>query len=262
MPCRGCGNSDDIEFALESRYDGRVLEYYFCPRCELLYHTQEMPPDYYDGAYRREVSGSATVTDKTRADNQARAQALIIPLQTILPVVPPNGKILDVGSSDGTLLRTIASLGDYELYGVEPSTDYAAECNFPVFRSIDEARGMHFDLITCIHTIEHFNDLSVLDTMLEIGDYLLIETPNIITYPTATSYPHTMLFTERSLYNCLAIHNWQPLYILPHWGVFRNMYHPGNLLAMAIHGKPDKYVYTVSNIATNAHFREMRRALD
>ncbi|MBU1173393.1 MAG: class I SAM-dependent methyltransferase [Proteobacteria bacterium] len=96
------------------------------------------------------------------------------------------GRVLDIGSYDGRLLKELQANGAEELYGVEP--DESLNIHYERFRamSIDdlpsEMNGT-FDLITMMHVLEHVPDpVSMLGRcreLLKADGRLVIEVPDL-----------------------------------------------------------------------------------
>jgi 2-polyprenyl-3-methyl-5-hydroxy-6-metoxy-1,4-benzoquinol methylase len=70
---------------------------------------------------------------------------------------------LDVGCSRGYLLD-VSRKRYARVLGVEPNRGYTIS-GIPTVPSIDEVRGQ-FDLVTCIHTLEHVGDFVALSNRL------------------------------------------------------------------------------------------------
>ena len=94
--------------------------------------------------------------------------------------LPIGGKrLLDIGCARGYLLQFARNRG-YDILGVEPCNDFTFD-DIPHVHSIDEVQGQ-FDVITCIHTLEHTPDFVYIaervKELLEPGGMLIIEVPS------------------------------------------------------------------------------------
>jgi 2-polyprenyl-3-methyl-5-hydroxy-6-metoxy-1,4-benzoquinol methylase len=104
-----------------------------------------------------------------------------------LPAVPRSGSLLDVGCGTGGTLRAFAARGGWELYGLEMD-----ERNLPFVGAVPgfvrlyncQVRELprQFDLITMVHSLEHFPEphevLTDLQGKLSAAGKLFIEVPN------------------------------------------------------------------------------------
>lgn len=102
---------------------------------------------------------------------------------------PPGGSLLDIGSSDGETLKHIHELRpDLRLFSVDiagQSEKYPAGC---VFRRADVERDAlpwpdgSMDAVSCMHLVEHLQDLSLLlsevGRILKPGGRVYFETPH------------------------------------------------------------------------------------
>jgi len=105
-----------------------------------------------------------------------------------------NGRILDVGCGDGSLLKFLKESG-WQVFGVEPhetSSRYAQEVlGLNVFPGrLDEANYPEesFDVITLFHVLEHLPDpaetLEKSRPLLRKDGFLLVEVPNFESFET------------------------------------------------------------------------------
>ena len=102
---------------------------------------------------------------------------------------PAAGALLDLGSSDGETLGHIAELrSDLRLFAADKAGEpekYPAGCQF---QAVDLERGKlpwparSMDAITCMHLVEHLNDLTSLlaevTRLLKPGGRVYFETPH------------------------------------------------------------------------------------
>jgi hypothetical protein len=234
--CRSCG-SDDYRpfFAGRRKETGQEIQYYLCGRCGLIFHLEEIPKDYYREQYRVEVSGSARPTVTDLVAQAQRVRALAPYLQAI---VRPGILALDVGSSAGVLVEALKGLGA-EASGVEPSeahAEFQKERGNLVYRNSDEAPRLTYDLVTCIHTLEHMEDPFVgLWTAQKVAfgaALLLLEVPHALYSPSGARLAHPCLFTPEALRPLLLRTGWQPLMMTQHVGTATHLPIPSNILAL------------------------------
>jgi SAM-dependent methyltransferase len=155
--CPGCGN-DNIGnlLAAPDRFHGRNQFYQLlrCSDCSLVWLKD--PPKAEDMAQHYGDDYDQTIAEVGEA-SPGRWQDRT----TTLASYKQGGKILDLGCSSGSFLKTLDGKG-WELYGVEMSTESATRaktrCGASVFvGDILDApfpSGM-FDAVTCFHVFEH-----------------------------------------------------------------------------------------------------------
>ncbi len=157
------------------------LDVFTCPTCNCTYvsalMTKEAMDDFYSsGKYFNHVSEIRK--DRGNFGERARAMRILVLLMSVIPEDKPT-RALDVGCSQGHLLERlkdwsygIETVG-YDLY---PDPDAVHE----VVTDKSEVTG-EFDLITCIHTLEHAYDpmaeLEWMNSLLADGGVLLLELP-------------------------------------------------------------------------------------
>jgi SAM-dependent methyltransferase len=109
---------------------------------------------------------------------------------------PPGGSLLDLGSSDGETLRHFAELRpDVRFFAADIAgapESYPRGCEF-VRADLQRERlpwlDASMDMITCMHLVEHLNDLTLLAQetarLLKPGGRVYFETPHpkTLTYP-------------------------------------------------------------------------------
>ena len=152
---------------------------------------------YRSGKYR-ERTGADDIDHKDSLEQQKQRAEYIAQV--------PKVKIeshLDIGSSNGDLLRAIAKLNPgarSEGVDIDP---VLTQDEFTVYQSIDEVPGT-FDLITCIQTLEHIANPRKMVTgiydHLNPGGAVIVEVPNRRAALFAFAAPqHVIAYDEASL---------------------------------------------------------------
>jgi SAM-dependent methyltransferase len=125
-------------------------------------------------------------------------------------LIPPNGKVLEVGCGRGWLLKSLARLG-HECHGTERSelaaTGASRIVGIKIYTKPVEECGFatdQFDLIVLWHVLEHLDDpsqtLRTLNSLMKPGGWLLVEVPNYSSYQARLSGKHWFhLDTEHHL---------------------------------------------------------------
>jgi hypothetical protein len=175
-----------------------IVQYVLCP-CGLMYMNPRMTEDIYrefyiSGTYD-EVTGrnkeGETETQSTRAD---RIMRLILETVEKPPILA-----MDVGASFGTLLDKIKEQFNCKTVGVDLCP--IGETEHQWFDTMDEVdlKGRKCDIITCIHTLEHFYDpvgkLEKMGEFLHKKGFIFIEVPNAQTDPSAFRITHPVAFS-------------------------------------------------------------------
>jgi SAM-dependent methyltransferase len=167
------------------------LIYHECPDCAFRFMNPRPSPEsyrrYYAGmTYRSRRAQSQDEMDKgeqERSDN----------IQTLIPLSATSH--LDVGCSRGYLLESSRQLGR-EVLGVEPNSGYTIE-GIPVVPHLDDVNGL-FDVVTCIHTLEHVNDPAQVAVRLvdltKPGGTLIVEVPRETFPGESAGLPHPWAF--------------------------------------------------------------------
>jgi len=178
------GNSSELEPNIG-------INMYACVDCDTVYHnprmTSEAMDEYYSSGVFRETHETSSASEKDRADR----------LMTVFEMyrLAPE-RCLDVGSSRGWLLHRLHEKYDCEVVGLDLYVDPAA-----TVQPIKDKRDVtgKFDLITCVHTLEHFHDpmkeLEWMASKLEEGGTILIEIPMV----KKIIHPHPVLFSKKSI---------------------------------------------------------------
>lgn len=133
---------------------GRIVR---CLQCGVVYTNPQLPEE-------KMVEMYANVEDNVYLSNlEARETTFLYNFKKFLHLIPPRGKLLEVGSYYGVFLNIAKEYG-YEIHGVEPSQNavhmakekYGIETLAPTLSSLvgyDE----YFDIITSWDVLEHLN---------------------------------------------------------------------------------------------------------
>lgn len=170
----------------------RHCDYAWCPECDFA-QIYPMPSEkevleyYASGDYREDTHhGGKDREPGERNFNEEKKRA-----EDWLPRIKfPVERHLDIGSSTGKVLEIV---GAEVQVGVEPGLwgrEYGA------YERLDEVEG-EFDLITCLHTLEHVIDpFEMLKKIRELAiGQICIELPK----PPGWGWPHLVCFRNKSL---------------------------------------------------------------
>jgi hypothetical protein len=158
------------------------IEYVVC-QCGFMFMPKVIADEagYYQSTYRKTLhNGTEEVSEEVKNIEKDRGKRLV---SEILKRANTVERAMDVGSSTGYLLSKIGDFYDCLIQGVEPNTEYrkySISQGIPTAEKIDQVNGI-FDLITCIHTLEHTIDpVGFLKPILEHANQstlFLIEVP-------------------------------------------------------------------------------------
>ena len=144
MACPCCGNP-----SISRDPVSRLGE--FCPACDHRWQAigSGARIDYAVQASRNEP---ATAAHRRKLDDR---------LCTILPLLRPGLRILEIGCAEGSLGAAIKQAVPVSYTGIEPSTDGGIAAS--VLDRVLPQRGMlgdaQFDLLLCFHVLEHIADV-------------------------------------------------------------------------------------------------------
>jgi SAM-dependent methyltransferase len=189
--CDLCGSDEPAHLLSSPRLDGPLVR---CRSCGLVYvgrrnsdFTFAGQDDDRTAALAERVAELGLVRhDVEEAERQWRLQADRERLDRLVRHVP-SGRLLDVGSANGTFLEVAA--GRFEAEGVEPEPGTSERSRHAGLKvttgTVDElaptAGG--FDAITMFHVIEHLDSprrtLARVHDLLAPGGLVLIETPTV-----------------------------------------------------------------------------------
>jgi SAM-dependent methyltransferase len=215
-PCPVC-DSTVVRHLLSGDRDFIGIHTAQCDACGMIFsspfYDPEVVDDFYRGAYRSvfklQPDPKAFIARQTYVAERARFFLALFAAEGILP--DESGTLLDVGSGEGTLLRAVGEARpDLELRGVEPTVAYRtnaeAETGVPIAPSMAELEpGSTFDLITCIHVLEHVRQpLELLDQIrdrLAPGGRLYVDVPDAAAYASVDEFhvAHCNHFTSHTL---------------------------------------------------------------
>ena len=187
--CPICGAPQDTwnDELAEGISQGQWIIYHSCSECEIGFQNPRLTAEASLAAYQGEIYRLTTVGAGEPTAVEAKLQGLrgnrILDIVKSLKLQPK--RHLDVGASLGILCFKINKHLGAETWGVEASHTYRGAANkfeaVTVVENLDDLEGQ-FDLITCIHTLEHFNDpvafLRSLNSYLAPGGCMLFETPD------------------------------------------------------------------------------------
>lgn len=191
--CPVCGGDGTLDVV--SRSDiGVEMRVYSCNRCDTSYHNPRMSyismTEYYkSGTYRERPD--RLINEGTATDRIELALNLIEATARAKPK-----RCLDVGCSRGYLSRALRDRFGADVVGYDIYHDPHAVIE--VLGSKDLIYGK-FDLITCIHTLEHFYDpmgeLTWMASLLDKDGMLMIEIPTA----RVVTIPHPIIFSRNSI---------------------------------------------------------------
>ncbi len=130
-------------------------------------------------------------------------------------------KILDYGCGFGQILKALKEEGYKNCYGIDINKAAVTYCLGKSFKvkevdpdCVDNPWGFKFDVVICLHVIEHIPKQNIINTLKNIkekflakGGIFLIAVPNAQSntgcYWAYEDFTHTTLFTSGSLYYVL-----------------------------------------------------------
>jgi len=222
--CQNCG-SDKFDFFLKSkdnrfRKNEKVFTIVKCRKCGLVYLNPIFPESDLNKFYGVDFySGSGNFLNKI-----SKIISLITTFSFMKKIkkYKKNGRVLDVGSGLGGLVRSFIKYG-YDAYGVEINDDAKPFIDDELKKKIifDDLKNVNFkrksfDVITTTHVLEHVYDiksfLNEIKTNLKDDGLLYIKVPNnnFFEYKLFKNYAynlevprHLSFFTKKSLKNVL-----------------------------------------------------------
>ena len=163
---------------------GRIVR---CLGCGLVFTNPQLPENEVTSLY-------AQVEDPTYLSNaSARARTFTYNLGKIEPLLPPGGRLLDIGSYTGTFLQIARDHG-FEVLGVEPSVWAARYANESLgvptvqgtVKDIPPDAG-RFDIVCSWDVLEHLPDpmaeLRRINALTELHGVFAFSTLNFDSWP-------------------------------------------------------------------------------
>ena len=176
--------------------DSNISRAFFkCSECEVIYQypllTKEEEENFYISEFESFMasrSGKSGGWKKSEDHIKANEPTRIRRMTYLSPLLPKNGRILEVGCSSGFMLWPLIQK-EYQCFGIEPSgvfSDFVKSKGLKVFNSIDDPKisdeQEKFDLIMHFFVLEHISDpLAFLQKQLSLlnkGGKLVFEIPN------------------------------------------------------------------------------------
>jgi 2-polyprenyl-3-methyl-5-hydroxy-6-metoxy-1,4-benzoquinol methylase len=213
--CPGCGQASDQADELYVAHGMHILR---CGGCELVYSRDIVIAAQEKERYEESDSAVAHLALK---QNEIYAQLeqgkMAYVTQRLLEFCGPRGRLLDIGSSNGALLRATRDQG-WSSFGIEVSPAPVRYCRE---QGLEVALGMYpqdlpehwapFDAIAAFDVLEHVPEplpfLHKLHDQLAPGGWLLIQVPNFggllatVEGPASSNicHGHWTQFTETTL---------------------------------------------------------------
>jgi SAM-dependent methyltransferase len=217
-----------------------------CRRCGLVL-TNPQPSEaaldrfyreHYRRFYQRVDQPDLAYVERLRKDGRSRATVEFLISRDALPAA---AKVLDVGASEGAMLRAIADLRpDTTRVAVEPNPAFRAfaesyaDCT--VHASLSELEGQTFDLVIVNHVLEHVREpvpfLQQLAAVLHPTGHLYIDVPNVIDYSSLQDFhiAHLYHFGPASLRRLVRLGDFAVEFAEAH----RPVMHPPSIRALCV----------------------------
>jgi SAM-dependent methyltransferase len=174
----------------------RRSAFYHCRACDIRFQHPGLTPEQEKKFYAEEfeafmerragpTGGWRSAEDHIRANEPNRVRRM----DYLRPLLPPGGKVLEVGCSSGFMLYPLMAAG-HACAGVEPSgkfSEFIKQKGVRTFSSLDEVVRTDlratFDLVMHFFVLEHITDpknflCQQLD-LLKPGGKLVFEVPNV-----------------------------------------------------------------------------------
>ncbi|MEM8946014.1 MAG: class I SAM-dependent methyltransferase [Planctomycetota bacterium] len=189
VSCNACG-ADDFQPISAETYrlqDAEVsLGVVRCNSCQLVYTNPRLTRESTLQVYQHDTEHTISSNYCWSGDHTS---ARFAPLLRRLRAYAPAGRLLDVGCGSGDFLRVASTTGQWELTGIEPVPDAAAEarqsCTATIHTSVLEEVSFEpraFDVISMLGVLEHVHDpaetLQTAHKLLKPGGLLAIYVPN------------------------------------------------------------------------------------
>lgn len=227
--CPICGSVLSLPFGRQS-YNGKILDYFRCEGCGLVFMNPVPTQAWYDMLYSEEFWEAKVGTLPNALDRQwrkgfARAEKFIDLIEQLAPNEPIKA-VLEIGASFGIVGSAVAKHFGARAFGVEPNhvaRQFAVD-NTHMTMVAQSIEGLAqwdppepIDAIIFSHVLENIVDVhgavAIARAKLKPKGILLIETPNVDWSPAMSLY-HPFCFTEHALRVLLAKHAFRVLRML------------------------------------------------
>lgn len=159
-----------------------------CQHCSMVYSREILDPRYERQRYHTSEASDANLALKMNPAYAALEASKAAYVLGRLSQHTDGGRLLDIGSSSGTLLR-IAKAADWDVYGVELCTNAANQSKLTGLNVIcgeypDDmpADWPNFEAITALDVLEHIPNplvfLAAIRSHLSADGWLAIQVPN------------------------------------------------------------------------------------
>lgn len=239
------------------------ITYAICDHCGLVflwdrYDDEEQDNYYRNGDYRSTVQGTPVITDRVLKEQNARVEFLMPEID-----VEQVRFALDVGASTGLLMKALQEKYDCKVLGIEPGEHFRLQSGVKMFSEMDLLYSKEyynaFDLITCIHTLEHMNDplhfLTQLHEFISEDGHVFIEVPNLLTEQTMT-ISHPIVFTKETLTTALGLTGWEIVWMKEYHSFKEHLTLPPNILVKVKPGNVSEYIASPDMDALRASYTE------
>ena len=193
-----------------------------CTKCGFIYADTQVSQDQLDDYYKNLSKYEDKVVSTGGGYNSADHARIVDTAKFIAEHLPnKSSRIIDIGCSNGGLLKEFSALGYQELTGVDPSLqcvnttiqNVGCPCFHYSLFDIPNDLGK-FDVVILTHVLEHILDvrgtIRILDRLLLPGGIIYIECPNASHYSDVIHAPlqefnseHINHFNERSFENLM-----------------------------------------------------------
>lgn len=188
-PCRLCGGTEREVLATRGR-GFTPLTTVLCTGCGLVSHhplpSAEETAAFYATRYRLDYKGGWEPKRKhaLRAVRGAIARA-----GRLAPLLPPGGRVLDIGASSGEFVHVMGRMG-FRARGIEPNLGYAEFARRTYGAAVEsggfealEVAPASLNLVTLNHVLEHLADpwgaLRLAHGWLADAGLLFLEVPDL-----------------------------------------------------------------------------------
>ncbi|MEL6835039.1 MAG: methyltransferase domain-containing protein [Bacteroidota bacterium] len=198
IPCPVCENSTHYSIYDNDRY-GMGISTVICSHCGLVYlnprPTEAEMSEFYKHSYRKYYEAIEVPTPEYIANGPFLARAEFV-LSKLSPYLEQKneGKLLDVGCAEGTLLQTVKThFPQLSTYGIEPSLGFGqyaekhsqAQVFVGTYQDFFAQSAVKaFDFIVTTHVLEHILDprsfMQALHQYLSDDGLIYVEVPNVI----------------------------------------------------------------------------------